>query len=203
MKLYADGHVRRTRQITGDVLLLVWVVLCLWLAGVVRDATLALATPGRKIEAAGGGLAERLRDAGSAVGDIPLVGDEARSPFDGAGRAADEIAAAGASQVEAVQHLAFWLGIAVAAIPIVVMLLVYLPRRWRFVREATAGRRFIDSSADLDLFALRAMAHQPMHRLARISDDPVGAWRDGRPDVVRALALLELRDAGLTAPPVR
>ena len=203
MKLYADGHVRRTRQITGDVLLLVWVVLCLWLAGVVRDATLALATPGRKIEAAGGGLAERLRDAGSAVGDIPLVGDEARSPFDGAGRAADEIAAAGASQVEAVQHLAFWLGITVAAIPIVVMLLVYLPRRWRFVREATAGRRFIDSSADLDLFALRAMAHQPMHRLARISDDPVGAWRDGRPDVVRALALLELRDAGLTAPPVR
>ena len=203
MKLDADGHVRRTRQITGDVLLLVWVVLCLWLAGVVRDATLALATPGREIEAAGGGLAERLRDAGSAVGDIPLVGDEARSPFDGAGRAADQIAAAGTAQVEAVQDLAFWLGIAVAAIPILVMLLVYLPRRWRFVREATAGQRFIDSSADLDLFALRAMAHQPMHRLARISDDPVRAWRDGRPDVVRALALLELGDAGLSAPPAR
>ena len=203
MKLYADGHVRRTRQLAGDALLVAWVVLCLLLSRVVHDATLALATPGREIEEAGGGLAERLRDAGSAVGDIPLVGDEARSPFDGAGRAADQIAAAGAAQVEAVQDLAFWLRIVVAAIPILVVLLVYLPRRWRFVREATASRRFIDSSADLDLFALRAMAHQPMHRLARVSDDPVRAWRDGRPDVVRALALLELRDAGLTAPPVR
>jgi hypothetical protein len=203
MKLYADGHVRRTRQIAGDVLLVAWVVLSLWLARVVHDATLALATPGREIESAGGGLAERLRDAGSAVGDIPLVGDEVRSPFDGAGRAADQIAAAGAAQVAAVQDLAFWLGIAVAVVPVLVSLLVYLPRRWRFVQEATAGQRFIDSSADLDLFALRAMAHQPMHRLARVSDDPVRAWRDGRPDVVRALALLELRDAGLTAPRVR
>jgi hypothetical protein len=72
--------------------------------------------------------------------------------------------------------------------------------RWRFVRTATAGQRFIDADADLDLFALRAMATQPMHRLARVSDDPVRAWRDGDPDVVRSLALLELRDAGLSPP---
>jgi hypothetical protein len=70
----------------------------------------------------------------------------------------------------------------------------------RFAREATAAQRFVDSSADLDLFALRAMANQPMHRLARVSDDPVAAWRAGDPEVVRALALLELRDAGLAAP---
>ncbi|HEY0776081.1 MAG TPA: hypothetical protein VGD51_18490, partial [Nocardioidaceae bacterium] len=63
-------------------------------------------------------------------------------------------------------------------------------------------RRFIDSSDDLDLFALRAMAHQPLHRLARISDDPAGAWRRGDPDVVRRLATLELRDSGLSVPEV-
>lgn len=200
MKLYADGSARRTRQMLGDVLLVFWVVLWLKLAGVVHDATLALATPGRKIEAAGGGLASRLRDAGSAVGDLPLVGDQVRSPFDGAGRAADQIAAAGTAQVEAVQHLAFWLGITVGALPILLVVLVYLPLRWKFVREATAGQRFVDSSADLDLFALRAMANQPMHRLARISDDPVRDWRSGDADVVRALALLALKDAGLSAP---
>ena len=44
------------------------------------------------------------------------------------------------------------------------------------------------------------MSHQPMHRLAQISDDPVRAWRDGDPDVVRALAVLELKDAGLAPP---
>lgn len=200
MQLYADAPVRRAAQLTGDLLLVAWVVGWLLLADVVRDSTLALATPGRKIETAGGGLASRLREAASAVGDLPLVGDEVRSPLDGAGRAADQIAAAGTSQVQAVQDLAFWLGLCVAVIPIAVMVAVYLPKRWRFVRQATAGRRFVDSSADLALFALRAMANQPMHRLARVSDDPVSAWRNGDPDVVRALAALELRESGLRIP---
>jgi hypothetical protein len=200
MRLYADGSARRSRQVAGDLLLVLWVALWLRLANVVHDATLALAAPGRKIEDAGSGLAERLRAAGGAVSDLPLVGDQVGSPFDGAGRAADQIAAAGAAQVEAVQHLAFWLGIIVGALPILVALAVYLPLRWRFVREATAGQRFVDSNADLELFALRAMANQPMHRLARVSPDPVSAWRQGDPEVVRALAVLELRDAGLTPP---
>jgi hypothetical protein len=200
MQLYADAPARRALQLAGDVLLVVWVVGWLLLADVVRDATLALSAPGRRIEAAGGGLASRLREAGSAVGDLPLVGDEVRSPFDGAGRAADQIAAAGTSQVEAVHTLAFWLGLCVALIPITVMLVVYLPRRWRFVRQASAARRFVDSSADLALFALRAMANQPMHRLARVSADPVSAWRNGDPDVVRALATLELKESGVRIP---
>ena len=201
MKLYADAPGRQARQVLGDLLLVLWVALWVKLALVVRDATLALAAPGEQIEAAGTGLAGKLRDAGSTVGGLPLVGDEVRGPFDGAGDAADQIAAAGAAQVEAVQTLAFWLALAVGAVPILVLLAVYLPLRWRFVREATAGKRFIDSSADLDLFALRAMSNQPMHRLARISDDPVRAWRERDAPVVRALAALELRDSGL-APPV-
>ncbi|RYU11481.1 hypothetical protein [Nocardioides iriomotensis] len=200
MKLYADAPGRQARQVIGDLLLVLWVALWVRLATVVRDATLALAAPGEQIEDAGNGLAGKLRDAGATVGDLPLVGDQARAPFDGAGSAADKIAAAGAAQVEAVHTLAFWLSLAVGAIPILIVLAVYVPLRWRFVRQATAGRRFIDASADLDLFALRAMSNQPMHRIARISDDPVRAWRDGDPEVVRALAALELRDTGLGLP---
>ncbi len=200
MKLYADAPGHRARQVVGDVLLALWVAVWVKLALVVHDATLALAAPGEQIERAGTGLAGRLRDAGSSVGGIPLVGDDVRAPFDGAGDAADQIAAAGSAQVEAVHTLAFWLGLAVAAIPILVLVAVYLPLRWKFVREATAGQRFVDSGSDVDLFALRAMANQPLHRLARISDDPVGAWRDGDPAVVRALAVLELRDVGLRPP---
>ncbi len=201
MKLYADASVRRTRQLTGDLLLVVWVVVWVRLAFVVRDATLGLAAPGRRIESAGGGLAERLRQAGSAVADVPLLGDAVRSPFDGAGSAADQLASAGTAQVEAVEHLAAWLGVVVGVLPVLVVAAFYLPLRWRWVREATASARFVDSGADVDLFALRAMAHQPMHRLARVSDDPVRAWRDGDVDVVRALALLELEDSGLRLPP--
>ena len=200
MKLYADAPGRQARQVLGDLLLVLWVALWVRLATIVRDATLALATPGEQIEDAGNGLAGKLRDAGATVGDLPLVGDQARAPFDGAGSAADKIAAAGAAQVEAVHTLAFWLSLAVGAIPILIVLAVYVPLRWRFIRQATAGRRFIDASADLDLFALRAMSNQPMHRIARISDDPVRAWRDGDLEVVRALAALELRDTGLGLP---
>lgn len=200
MKIYADAPVRRSLQISGDVLLAIWVYLWVQTALVVRDATLSLAEPGEQISAAGGGLAEQLREAGRTVGDVPLVGDEVRAPFDGAGGAADRIAAAGDAQVEAVETLAFWLGLAVGAIPVLIAIAVYLPLRWRFIREATAGSRFVDSTDDLDLFALRAMARQPLHRLARISDDPAGAWRRGEPDVVRELAALELRDSGLAVP---
>ena len=200
MKLYADAPGHQARQVLGDLLLVLWIALWVRLSQVVRDATLALAAPGEQIEEAGTGLAGKLRDAGGTVGDLPLVGDQARAPFDGACDAADRIAAAGAAQVEAVQTLAFWLSLAVGSIPILVVVAFYVPLRWRFIRTASAGRRFVDSGADLDLFALRAMSNQPLHRLARISDDPVRAWRDGDPDVVRALAALELRDTGLGLP---
>lgn len=80
MKLYADGRARRGRQQLGDLALVVWVVVWLWLANVVHDVTLSLAGPGRQVADAGGGLADQLREAGTAVGDVPLVGDDARTP---------------------------------------------------------------------------------------------------------------------------
>jgi len=197
MKLYADAPGRQARQVLGDLFLVVWCWAWVRVGQGVHDATLALAGPGEQIERAGTGLAGRLRDAGESVGGIPLVGEEVRGPFDGAGDAADSIAAAGTAQVEAVGTLADWLGLAVGAIPILLVAGTYLALRWRFVRAATAGRRLVDTGGDVDLFALRAMSHQPLHRLARISGDPAGAWRRGDADVVRALAELELRDVGL------
>jgi hypothetical protein len=200
MKLYADLDPRRTLQLVGDLLLVIWVAGWIWLAHVVRSATLELATPGRQLEAAGSALGDRLRDAGSTVGGIPYVGDDVGRPFEGAGSSADQLAAAGHSQVQAVESLAFWLGLTVALVPILIALAVYLPLRIRFVLRATAGQRFLDSAADLDLFALRALANQPLHVLARISDDPAAAWRDKDPDIVRRLAAVELKDAGLALP---
>lgn len=203
MKLYADAQAHRLRQMVGDALLLAWILLWIEIGQSVHAATMELARPGEEINEAGAGLAERMRDASSAVGDAPFIGDELQTPFDGAGDAADQIAGAGTASVEAVEQLADWLGWTVGAIPVVILLAVYLPLRWRFVREATAGQRFINAVEDLDLFALRALARQPMSELARISDDPAGAWRRGDPDIVRQLAVLELRDVGLKPPPVR
>ena len=200
MKLYADAPTHRLRQMVGDVLLLVWIFSWIKIGHAVHDATMLLARPGVEITNAGNGLAEKLRDASSVVGDAPFIGDDLQSPFDGAGDAADQIASAGRSQVHAVEQLANWLGWSVGLIPILIVLAVYLPLRWRFVRDATAGQKFMDAAEDLDLFALRALARQPMHELARISNDPAGAWRRGDPEIVRRLAVLELRDVGLRPP---
>ena len=82
-RFYAATPARRTAQIVGDVAAVVWIWLWVVLAGKVRDATLGLATPGRKIDASASDLAERLRDAGRAVAKVPLVGDDVRGPFEG------------------------------------------------------------------------------------------------------------------------
>lgn len=200
MKIYADRAGRRTRQVVGDLLLLLWLLTWVWVGTAVHDGTMALAEPGRQTAESASGIAEGLRDAGDRLDDVPLVGDDVAAPFDEAAQASDRLAGAGTSTVRAVERLAFWLGVSLAAIPILVVGAFYVPQRWRFVREATAGARFIDSGADLDLFALRALSRQPMHVLGRISDDPAGAWRRNEPEVVRRLAELELRDSGLRPP---
>jgi hypothetical protein len=47
--------------------------------------------------------------------------------------------------------------------------------------------------------ALRALANRPLPKLAKISPDPVGAWRDQDPIAIRGLAALELRSSGIRA----
>jgi hypothetical protein len=201
MRFYADADGHRRLQVTGDVVLVLWIALWIAIARKVHDATLHLARPGYKINSSAGELAGHLRDAGRTVSKVPLVGDDVRKPFNSAGGAADGLAGAGRQQVEAVHSLAHWLGLAVALIPILLFLAYYLPPRIRFVRRATAGQRFLDARSDLDLFALRAMAHQPLHVLARVHEDPAGAWRRADARVIDRLALLELRSVGLRPPP--
>ncbi|GAB2672695.1 hypothetical protein [Thalassiella azotivora] len=200
---YAQSPGRRAWQVTGDVLLVAWVWVWVRVGMQVHEAVVRLAEPGRAIDEGADGVAGALRDAGERASGVPLVGDRLVEPFDAAGAAADTLAAAGRRQVEVVEDLALLLGVLFAVGPIALAVLVWVPGRVRFARRAAAAQRFIDADADLSLFALRAMANQPMHRLARVSDDPVTAWRAGDPAVVRSLALLELRDCGLRPPPMR
>jgi hypothetical protein len=200
MKLYADLPSRRTAQVIGDVLLVVWVLVWLRLSAEVHRATERLAVPGHRVDASASDLADQFHHAADSLDGLPVVGAGASRPFDGAASAADQLAAAGRTQVAAVDSLAFWLSLAIALVPILLALAFYVPARLRFVRRATAGQGFLDAEADLDLFALRALANQPLHVLARISDDPAGRWRDRDPAVVHRLAALELRDVGLVLP---
>ena len=200
MTLYAQTPWRRARQIIGDLVVAGWVILWVRAGLWVHDVVGQLAAPGRTLEHAGSSLSESLASAGDTVARVPLVGDDARAPFSAAGGAADSIARAGVEVQQGATQLALLLAIMIAAVPILLVVAAWLHARIGFVSRARAARRILDSAADLDLFALRALATQPVRALAGVSDDPANAWRRGDPDVLRALASLELRSLGLRAP---
>ena len=197
MTWYSEIPARRTRQIAGDIWLVAWSALWIWAAVRLYDLVMNLAAPGLAVSSSATDLAGRFDDAGAAVGQVPLIGDALQSPFDGMGGAAIAIADAGQASADAVGLLARFLAVALAVLGIASWAMVWVPIRIAFIRRATAARRFLDSTDDLDLFALRAMARQPLHLLARISDDPAGAWRRGDQRVIGELAALELRAEGL------
>ncbi len=200
VKLYADVPARRTRQVIGDVWLVAWSVLWIWVAVRLHELIMNLATPGLAIAEGATDLAGSITSAGESISSVPLVGETLGTPFDGMSDAALSIADAGQATADAVALLARFLSIALAVLAITSFAVFWVPFRIGFVRRATAAQRFVDANEDLDLFALRAMARQPLHVLARITDDPAGAWRRGDQPVINALAALELREEGLRPP---
>ncbi|MGZ4610542.1 MAG: hypothetical protein ACXV2H_09830 [Actinomycetes bacterium] len=203
MKLYAERPLRATNQLLGDLLVLGWVVFWIWLATAVHDKVGALAGPGREAENAGNNLATSLHNAAGHVDDIPLAGDTLRRPFDDGAGAGRDFAQAAQSYQHAVAQLATFAAIAVAVIPIALLLAYWLPRRLAWIATASAARRLLGSAAGddraLDLFALRALVNQPLSRLSSVADDPAQAWRAQDPVVLEALAELELAQLGLHA----
>lgn len=197
MTWYSEIPARRRRQLLGDAWLVLWSALWIWVALRLYDLIMNLAAPGLAVSSGATDLAGRFDDAGVAVGQVPLIGDALQSPFDGMGGAAIAIADAGQASADAVGLLARFLAVVLAVLGIASWAMLWVPIRIAFIRRATAARRFLDSTDDLDLFALRAMARQPLHLLARISDDPAGAWRRGDQAVIAQLASLELRAEGL------
>ena len=199
MKLYADIPARRAAQIFADLLTVAWVAGWIFVGRFVHEIVSALAVPGEKMDDAGTSLSAKLLEAAGKVDDLPLVKDGIAAPFEGAAKAADQLRAAGEAQVDAVSTIAIWLAVGVVVVPVLMWLMVYVPLRWRFIRTATSTQRFLEAGTGADLVALRAMSTQPLHKLVKISDDPVTAWRDGDAAVVAKLAELELRSVGLSA----
>ncbi len=200
MGIYARRPWRFVGQVSVDVFVLGWVVVW-WLVGsATQDAVGAVANPARQTAGAAGRLSGQLSDAAEQAAKVPRIGNTLRQPFDAAAGTVSELTKAANEQVMSIEHLATLLGWLVFLIPVTLVVAVWLPNRIRFFLQARAAQRFIDSSADLDLFALRAMTSQPMHVLARISADPVAAWRAGDATVIHKLAEVELRRTGLRIP---
>ncbi len=197
---------RLVRHLVQDLLLIGWVACWVRVGVWTHDLVAVLRQPADRLGSVGAGLDRQLGAAATAAGDLPLVGARLGAPFEAMRGPTRELQATAGQLSEQVEHLATVLGWVSAGVPILVVVAIWVWRRARFWRLARVTAALVDADADLDLFALRALVHQPVHRLARISADPAEAWRRREPAVLRQLAELELGSAGLavtTSPPVR
>ena len=197
MKLYADRAPTALRQLLTDVLVVVWIYVWVRLGMTLFDSIQKLAAPGRKLEGAGTGLADNLQGAGDKINGVPGVPDSVAAPFASAANAARSLADAGREQQEIVNDLAWIMSVVVIAVPVALVVLLWLPLRIRWMRRAGSAARLRNATAGRDLLALRALATQPLGKLVQIDPDIAALWRKGDKQAVEALATLELRSLGL------
>jgi hypothetical protein len=199
VKLYSDFAAQRARQVTADIIALALIAVSIAVGVFVFSTVAQLAQFGRQMQTAGADFRTAMTDVGAQLGGVPLIGSGISAPFDTASSAGDTLATAGQTQQDLVMQAAVVLGVGVAALPILIVLLVWLLPRLRFISRATRTRTLMRAGLDTDLLALRALTHQRVGAIAKVAPDALGAWRRGDPDVVRELAGLELRSVGIRA----
>ena len=198
MKLYAELPARRTLQIVADALLLCWVALWIWAGRTANASVLQLQAPAQNLENAGVSFRTGMTDAGSALAKVPFVGDTLRTPFDSLSQAGGQVSEAGQNLQDGVARVASITGLVVTLLPVILVAVVWLYFRVRYIRRASQAARFRSTPGALELLALRALTNGDLDDLTRISPDPAGAWRHRDFPVVHRLAELELRSLGLS-----
>ena len=194
MKLYAESKRYRARQLISDAATAVWIIAWIRIGMFVSDLVNRLAGPGETVEDAGRTFAQTVDSVGTEVDDLPVLGDALLRPLETISGAGETLRDAGIAQQDAVHTLALWLGILLAVIPISYVLLKYLPGRLRWVREASAADKLRIDAEDYQIFAIRALANQPLYELRRAAPDPAAAYAAGD---FEPLAALELGQMGL------
>jgi hypothetical protein len=194
MKLYAEVPHFRNRQIRNDLLVALWSFLWIRAGMAIHDLVTKLAGPGDFVERAGRRWSGGVTEVGGRLAEVPLVGDDIQSGFERLAGAGDFLRNAGQAQQNAVHDLALWLGLLLALIPISIVVLLWLPRRLRWMREAAAASHIRVDADDLHLFALRAIARRSLEELRSATPDPAKAYATGD---YEPLAALELQALGL------
>ena len=197
---YSSRPVRALVQALSDAGVLIWVATWVMVASAVDRAIRAAGRPGYQLESGAGGLAGNLRDAGQGVSGVPLVGRPLSRPLTAAGGAAGDVAEAGRSLGDQVTGAALPVALAVALVPIVPVVAVWLVLRIRFALRAGACVTIARTPGGDSLLALRALATRSPRMLVAVGPDPVAAWRRADPEIVGRLADMELRLSGVARP---
>lgn len=199
MKLYAERPARRTAQAVSDLSALLLAAGTVSLGLTVHDQVMRLRAPGAGLVDAGDSLTRTFDSAADNADDVPLLGKALAGALHSGSGAATKLADAGHWQIDAVGSLAFWVATVIITVPVLFLLVTWLPLRWRFARRATAGARLRGlGEAGRDLLALRALTAGKLPRLAAAKDVTAG-WRERDPEVLAELARWHLEHLGLRA----
>jgi hypothetical protein len=194
---YAGTPGRLILQLVSDIAVVSWTTLWVLVGIAVHAAVSAIGDVGRGVENGAEGVASNLDSAGRGAHRVPLVGDALSRSMTASGRAAHDIAAAGHNLHTTATWLSVLLALAVAAPSILVIAIPWLFVRLRFFARKRGAIALAATPAGEELLALRALANRPLRRLATVHADPAGAWRREDAAVIRGLAALELRSAGV------
>ena len=181
-----------------NVALAIWAAFWIGIAAYTAYEVAALRTLSHTVVKAGAAT-ESTGHALAAVGHLPFVGGRISQLAAQAVAAGATARASGASTATTIDQLAVLLGIAIALIPTVPLLGLYLPLSLSWRRDKKAVRSAIarwDGEAGLEAFlAQRALAHLPFEELRELG-------YDGTPDSPSnaELAAAELRRLGLDHP---
>jgi hypothetical protein len=174
---------------TLDLALAIWAALWIGIAAYTAYEVAALRTLSQTVVKAGVAT-ESTGHALAAVGHLPFVGGRISQLAAQAVAAGASARAGGASTAATTDHLAVLLGIAIALIPTVPLLGLYVPLRLGWRRDRKAVRRAVarwDGEPGLDAYlAQRALAHLSFEELRELEPDE--------------LAAAELRRLGLDRP---
>ena len=197
MKFYADLPSRRARQVVGDVLVAAWLALCTVLGWSVHALLETGAAPLRRVADVGAAIEDGMGDAGRGAGELPLLGERLRQPFNDVAVSGSRLQQAGLDGAALVETLAVLVAVLVAVLLGGAVLVPWLALRLRYAVRAGAVRRLRAQPGGADLLALRALASRAPAALSTVGPAPAAAWRAGDPVVTARLAAVELGHWGV------
>jgi hypothetical protein len=183
---------------TLDALLVLWTVVWVIVAALVTTEMRKLRELSDSLTFAG----STLDDAGrrlSSLDDVPFVGDDLSRVGRQLQEAGQRAVRNGAVARSSIDSTSLLLGVAIAGIPSLPLLALYVPMRWARIKEVRAVRGGLAERADdpafLEFLARRAVDRLPYHVLREVSENP---WRDLEAGRFVPLAEAELRRLGLS-----
>lgn len=205
MRLYPDVYSRRFGWMLADLFTVAWIYLCVQAGLFVNRLVLQLDALAQGVINAGKTFDSWIRSFESSVpSGVPYLSDFLRRTAEGLkSHSGDSLISAGLTGSHAIHLLALLLAVIVAAIPIFLLLMLFVPRRLRLIydmqgvhvtiRRALAKPELTPQM--LEILAGRAIYTLPYHRLLAYSPNPAEDWHLRR---FEPLARAELERHGLS-----